>query len=249
MIRCFTLAIGIMSALFVNTNVNADVIGAKFSYQQWQTDADSFIGEAKNATVIIPKKESSHNKVQFALEHPFPLIPNFQIARSQYDQSGSVALAQTYRLGQQLYSVASTLAMSAEYTNSDFIMYYELSDNSLFELDLGLQLRHLDAEFTAADASKSLSSATNSKEWRPMGYIKLKSGLPLVGIQSYIQWSQGSDSMEMEAAVGYRIVDSAFADLSVYLGYKDNEVELNNVDGIFAKHEWQAVFVGIELEF
>ena len=243
-----TLGLIILS-LLLNAEANADVMAAKFAYQHWQTDADSNFGEATDAKVTIPKEESTQFKVQLAIEHPFPLIPNFLLATSKYEQSGAVALAQTYRLGGQLYSVASSLNTSAEYSNSDLVMYYELSDNSLFELDLGLQLRFLSADFSAADVSKGLSSSGESKEWRPMGYVKLQSGLPLVGVQSYVQWAQGGGSKELEAAVGYRVVDSALADLSVFLGYKDSELELDNVDGIFAKHDWQAVFVGVELVF
>jgi len=227
----------------------ADTLSLKLSVQQWQTDATGFFGEARDATITPNFSEQSQHKFQFSVEHPFPLVPNVFVAYSQNEFGGGAQLEQTYRLGGQVYSVASVLNSSLEYGKTDLALYYELLDNSLFEFDLGMQVRYLSASYRVTESLNDLSSSVSANDWQPMAYVKLQSGLPLVGIRSYIQLAKGDDNYEYEAAVGYQFADSIIADLSVFLGYKDSKLKLDSVDGIYAQNEWQAVFVGLELAF
>ena len=246
--RSFVVGCFVMANAFA-AMARADTMSVKLGVQQWKSDVSGYFGEASDATISPDFAETSQHKFLLALEHPLPLVPNLALSHSENEASGMVRLAQTYRLGEQLYSVASVLNARADYSTTDLTFYYEMLDSSLIGVDLGVQVRYLSADFHVDESQNSLSSSADASDWQPMAYAKLHSALPLVGLRSYVQLAKGDDNHEYEMAVGYQFVDSILADMSVFIGYKDSKTVLDKVDGIYAEQRWESVFVGLELAF
>ena len=93
----------------------ADTLGVKFGLQHWQADNTGYVGEADDAVLSWSSDSQSQIRIYGSIEHPIFLIPNVKMGYSKFDFEDIALLDQTYRLGGQLYSIASELNYGGEY--------------------------------------------------------------------------------------------------------------------------------------
>lgn len=192
----------------------ADFLGvyAGIDYRTTATDhtANGYTGEFK---------DTNNLSGYLAFEHFIPLIANVKL---KYSDLGSK------------YSVDSTKVASSA-TNA--IAYYQLVDNSLFELDLGLAYTRVETDYL--DLNSDLGQA--------YGAAKIHvPGVPMYAFAEVIAGSlSGDNATDAEIGLAYTFnPDSRLLNVSVRTGYRHQEAEIDRL-----KQENKGLFAGLEAHF
>lgn len=156
-----------------------------------------------------------------AVEHFIPLIPNAKLKYSDLSSEYTDPLSGTYE--------PTSSAINA-------IAYYEIFDNGLFELDLGLAYTRLDA----------LSGQTSDIA---QAYGAAKVHIPGVGMHFFTEVIAGTiaddEATDAEIGIAYTLnPDSPLLNFSIRAGYRHQEMVINDVT-----QESKGLFAGIEVHF
>lgn len=236
-----------------STSVNADtVLGGYIGAQAWNMQAEGGFAQNDALAGFSFEKETNAN-FYAALEHPIPLIPNIKLARTSYDTAGTTILDNTFTFGDEVYTVNSQLQTTAELTTTDYTLYYELLDNDLVSLDVGLTGKQVDGEFLVVDADTQQRSFESFDVIVPMVYSRAAIGLPLTGLGVYVEGSflsvDDNSLSDIQAAVTYNFMETLALDMTLQAGYRVTTLELEDVEDIFADLEFDGAFIGIEFDF
>lgn len=249
-----TLAL-VFAACLVPLTASADtLLGVYVGAQGWNMDAEGSFGSTANQAKFNFDTETQ-GSFYIALEHPLPLVPNIRIKHNQMDTQGSAKLTSTFVFDDSTYSVDSSLATQVDLTNTDFIFYYEVLDNDLISLDFGLNVKRIDGQLDVRnldDVGQSSSEAFTG--YVPMVYGAVKVGVPIIpGLGVFAGGSLlsvGDHSLfDYEIGVDYTFVDNVVVDMSLQLGYKSTQLELDDLDDIYSDLEFDGVFAGLEIHF
>jgi len=192
----------------------ADFLGvyAGIDYRTTATDhtANGYTGEFK---------DTNNLSGYLAFEHFIPLIANVKL---KYSDLGSK------------YSVDSTKVASS---SKNAIAYYQLVDNSLFELDLGLAYTRIETDYLHLDSDLG----------QVYGAAKIHvPGVPMYAFAEVIAGSLSSDNAtDAEIGLAYTFnPDSRLLNVSVRTGYRHQEAEMDRL-----KQENKGLFAGLEAHF
>lgn len=234
-------------ALFL-PSAKADVLGVKAGYQYWKSEVSGYFGEGADSTITNDGRDNTFGKFYIAFEHPMPLIPNVELALTQHDVSASDSITSTYVLGDQTFPVATDLAGRSDTSSVDILLYYEVFDSSIVNLDVGVNTMYYSVDYVASDVASSLTGENTVSTIIPMLYARAESGLPLLGISGYVSLMSGSDAEKIDAGVSYKFIDSAIIDMTMSFGYRESSVTLDDVDDIFAMSEYDGIYLGIQFD-
>lgn len=220
----------------------ADALGMRISAYSWQQEADGNVrsdGSRVDLNNELDIDDERNQTIEFALEHPIPLLPNLRLAHTEMELSGDNVLSSTIQFDGNTYTAGTAVSSDLDLTHTDATLYYELLDNWI-SLDAGLTVRYFsgDVELRGAGVKSSESFVSTL----PMVYLAARADLPLSGL--YVAASGN--------AIGYS--DARLFDYRVNLGYEtdiglgaevglrrfdldfdddDDEADLT-VDGIYA---------------
>ena len=133
-------------------------------------------------------------------------------------------------------------------------MYYEILDNSVVALDLGLNGKHIKGSASLVEQTQNgLQGEESVSQWLPMLYISSKVGLPLTGLDVFAQGSyiglSDSRMYDLQAGIGYEVVDSLAVDIRVKVGYRAVNLRLDDIDNLYSNLDFKGIFAGVELHF
>lgn len=103
------------------------------------------------------------------LEHPVPLLPNIKLQRNSLTSDGTTTLNRTFEFDNQVFAVGTDVAQDLDLSNIDATFYYEILDNDLVSLDLGVTAKYIDGDITVA--SQGQSATQDLSAVIPMGYL------------------------------------------------------------------------------
>ncbi|WP_372880669.1 TIGR04219 family outer membrane beta-barrel protein [Psychromonas sp.] len=163
-------------------------------------------------------KETNNLSGYLAFEHFIPMLPN---AKLKYSDLSSETEAGSTKI---------------DSSASNAILYYQLFNNDLFEVDLGLAYTHLDSDFQ--NLSSDLAQA----------YAAAKFFVPATGINAFAEIISGSlnsdKANDIELGVAYTFNPDAIINIAVRAGYRFQDAEINNLD-----QENKGLFAGMEIHF
>jgi outer membrane protein len=246
-----SIALAILTP-FTSSNALADtVLGGYIGLQGWNVSAQG--GFAQNTSLATFNfEEEANTSFYAALEHPIPLIPNIKLARTTLDTSGSSILDSQFNFGDEVFLVSASITNQVELTTTDYILYYEILDNDLVSIDIGVSGKQLDGTIFVAD-SNGRSGRQEIDTIIPMGYAKLQVGLPFTGLSVMAEGSLlaiDDDSFsDYQVALVYSFVETLAIDMSLQAGYRSTEIDINDVDDIYADLQFDGAFIGIEFDF
>lgn len=249
LISCLTLA---GCAALSSTHAMADtVLGGYIGAQAWNVGAQG--GFAQNDTLAaFTFDDEANTSFYAALEHPIPLIPNIKLARTTLNTNGSSVLDTQFNFGDEVFLVNAAISNEVDLTATDYILYYEILDNDIITIDLGISGKQLDGDIFVAD-SNGRSARQKINTIIPMGYAKVQLGLPFTGLSLMAEGSLiaiDDDSFsDYQVAVAYSFIETLAIDLSIQAGYRSTELDLNDVDDIYADLKFDGAFIGIEFDF
>lgn len=197
--------------LLLSPFVQADIMALKGSLAVWNAE-----GEAP----LFDADAEQQFSATVALEHPIPIIPNVKLRYWDYSEVDS--------------------RIPLELTTMDAILYYEIFDNDVIDLDLGVSAtNYLDGR---AFGRRSFDG------WLPQVYgatrIHLSdSGFGLYGEATATNWDD-SQNYDLELGVDYRF-DMPVLDLSFRLGYRQVENDFDDFDNYTGKFEFKGWTLGV----
>lgn len=243
------LAFGVL----VSTTVQADtLLGVYAGGQMWAMETEgSFATNNDLATFSFDDERNS--SMYIAFEHFVPLIPNVKIIRTSLDTSGGGVLSNDFSFAGEDYSINADLGTEFTVTTTDHILYYEILDNDLISIDIGLNAKNIDGVLTVVDRDTGAASDASFNGYVPMAYSRAEIGLPFTNWSifaegNYLSFKDQTVS-DMQAAIEYRAIDSLALNLSFQLGYRSLNIELEDLDSVYTELDFSGVFAGVEFHF
>jgi outer membrane protein len=163
-------------------------------------------------------KDTNNVSGYLAFEHFIPLVPNAKVKYSDLSSDTNID--------------SNTLSSSA----ANAILYYQLLDNSIFELDLGLAYSRFENDYE--DLSADLGQL----------YSAAKVHVPGTSLHAFAEVIGGSttsdDYTDAEMGLAYTFNPDSPLNVAVRAGYRYQEAKVNNYE-----QENKGVFAGLEVHF
>jgi outer membrane protein len=236
------------------------LLGLYIGGHVWDTEATGSLGEKNSQTQDIALQEfnfedQQHGSFYVALEHPIPLIPNIKIASTTLDTDGQTVITESdFSFGDIPYPIDTTVNTEFNVSYVDYTFYYEILDNDLLTLDIGLTAREFEGDMTITDDIGVLSlSVEEFSAVVPMLYGSVIIGLPLTGLNIFFQGNytgyDDSKIQDFQAGISYSLLDNLAVDLNIELGYKVFKMDIEDIDDIYADLEFKGIFAGATIHF
>ncbi len=226
------------------------VLGLTMSVDAWDMDSSGSLADSSDLQSFDHGSETPA-AFSFALEHPVPLIPNFRLRFTDMSSSGQTDIHRTFNFGGVSYPANTSLGTEFNLQSSDFIFYYELLDNDAVSFDLGLNGKYLDGDVLVSDGSNR--SKETFKGVVPMLYGAVQFGIPMTRFSVFGDFnllSVGDHTLrDYQAGASYTLIDNMAVDFNVRGGYRRFDLELDDLDGIYADWSFDGLFLGIEADF
>ena len=240
----------LIAAMAVATAEADSVYGLTMSVDAWDMDSSGSLADSSDLQGFDHGSDTPA-AFSFALEHPIPLLPNFRLRFADMSSSGNSTLDRTFNFGGVSYPANTSLGTEFNLQSSDFIFYYELLDSDAISFDLGLNGKYLDGEVLVDDGVNP--SKETFKGVVPMLYGAIEFGLPMSRFSIFGDFnllSVGDHTVQdYQAGAAYTLVDNMAVDFSVRGGYRHFNLELDDLDGIYADWAFDGLFLGIEADF
>lgn len=231
--------------------VSADTIfGVYAGGQYWHTDSSGEFADTSNLRRFNFDSDQQSN-FYVALEHPIPLIPNLKIRHNQLEINGATSLDSNFSFANQNWLAGATVQTTVDLTHTDFTLYYEILDNDLVAIDLGVTAKRVDGVLAVRDGLQQ--GELTSDGWIPTLYAHGRFGIPATDLTLYALANAVSvddnSIRDMEAGVEYRLVENLAVDVNLQLGYRNITIELDDLDGIYSDIRFKGPYLGVEVHF
>lgn len=243
-----------VSGVLLTGPVQADtLLGFYVGADGWRTSADG--GVANNNQIQgFTFSDKTQTSYYVALEHPLPVIPNIRLQHNDLESSGLTTLDTDFSFAGATFAAGTQLQNQTELTNTDYVLYYEILDNDLVSLDLGINGKYINGTVAVAETgANGMAAAQRASQLIPMVYASAIVGLPLTGLDVFTQGSyvslDGNRVYDVQAGVAYAVLDNLAVNMRLKLGYRAVNLRLDDVDNLHADLDFKGVFAGIELHF
>lgn len=247
LLACALLAAAVLAPVQADT-----LLGAYVGAQAWNMGVEGGFSNNENVT-NFSFDDQTNGSFYVALEHPVPLIPNIKINRTMLDTNGVTTLTSTFEFNDEVYSANTDLTTDIEMTGTDFILYYEILDNDLVSIDVGINGKYIDGTIMVSETSGNRMVSEDFSGVIPMGYAKAEVGLPFTGLGLYAEGSflalGDSTVSDFQAAITYSFVETLALDMTLQAGYRTMKVELDDLDDLYTNLDFKGVYVGLEFDF
>ncbi len=143
----------------------------------------------------------------------------------------------------------------SDFSNTDFILYYEVLDNDLVSIDIGLNGKSIDGsiEVSGLDSGISRTKTLPFDGVVPLLYGAAEVGLPFTGLAFYGDMSylkvDGHQLSDYQVGIAYDLVDNIAFDIAVQLGYRSFSLTLDDLDDINSDLDVKGAYLGLEIHF
>lgn len=245
------LSFVLAGALIMPAAATADtILGIYAGGQYWNTDNSGSFGSSTQQQSFAFDDEQQ-TSFYVALEHPIPLIPNIKIRQNSLDVYGDITLTQDFTYGGATFPAGTSVNSMVDLSHTDYTLYYEIFDNDLLSVDLGLTAKRVDGALAVRDATSS--GSLSSDGWVPTAYGQVRVGIPatdftIYGLANAISVDD-SEIRDLEAGIEYRLIENLAIDLNLQLGYRDITIELDDLDGVYSDLRFKGPYLGLEVHF
>ncbi len=228
------------------------LLGVYAGGQMWAMETEGAF--ASNNDLSSFRFDDERNaSLYVAFEHFVPLILNAKIISTSMDTDGTAVLANQFSFGGESFAVDANLSTDLALSTIDYILYYEILDNDLFSFDIGVNAKKIDGDITVVDQDTGSVSDMSFSGYIPMAYSRAELGLPFTNWSifaegSYLSLNDHTVS-DLQAALEYRLIDSLAVNLTMQIGYRAMNIELDDLDGVYSELEFSGAYAGIEFHF
>ncbi|WP_018983712.1 TIGR04219 family outer membrane beta-barrel protein [Salinimonas chungwhensis] len=249
--KCMS-ALAVIGAFAVTPVYGDTIAGVYVGAQGWQANPDGGFADS-SATADFNFDNDAQGAAYIAVEHPVPFIPNIKVGHTTLDTQGNTQLQSNFTFDGNLYTAQSNVFTSVDLTTTDFILYYELFDNDIVSFDLGVNGKYVDGSLLVNDPASNTQGNADFSGVVPMAYSKVQFGLPFSGLGAYAEGSYLSFDdhtlSDYQLALTYSFIESLALDMTLQLGYRAVEMDIEDLDDVYADMSYDGAFVGLELHF
>lgn len=249
--KCLTAAA--LGCVFFASSATADTIaGIYIGAQGWNTSTSGGFADS-SSTANFNFDDETNGAAYIALEHPVPFLPNLKVNYTGLATSGVTNLESSFTFDGNLYTAESDVLTDADITSTDIILYYELFDNDLISFDVGLNGKYIDGTLLVEDQASNTRGMEEFSGVIPMVYSRVQVGLPFTGLAAYAEGSYLSFDdhtlSDYQIALTYSFIESLAVDMTLQLGYRNVQVDIEDLDDVYADMEYDGAFAGLEIHF
>lgn len=234
------LLLGAAVALLPLTSFAATILGFQAGVGTWthapSGSITSDIGGANTTADLqdgLLLSSNTEGYMFFALEHPVPLVPNLKYVSTKLSHSGSGTVKTTFGS----YTAGTNVTTTFKLDQTDAILYYEILDNDLVSLDVGVNLKMIDGQATV-DADVAPFSATV-----PMLYAAAEIGLP-----SGFALAGEISTIGVFSDISAKVTYTTDFMLGVEAGIRTQKVDVD-ADSVVANITFSGIFAGVFYKF
>ena len=144
---CTVLALGAISS---SAHSHADtLLGLYAGGQMWAMETEGAFA-SNNDLATFNYDDERNGSYYLAVEHFVPLIPNVKVIQTSMDTNGATNLSGEFNFGGQDYAINTSLRTDLSLTTTDYILYYEILDNDVVSIDVGINEKNIDGEIWIA---------------------------------------------------------------------------------------------------
>ncbi|MBB1400904.1 TIGR04219 family outer membrane beta-barrel protein [Pseudoalteromonas sp. SG45-1] len=233
------------------------LLGLYVGVDGWKSDNDGQFSYKNNASQDFNFEDETFVSYYAALEHPVPLVPNIKLKYTELELNGSALLTDTFSFNGSDYVVGSTVNTVSDLTHIDYIFYYEIFDNDLISIDLGLNAKQFDGDIvvngTTQNGGANFTETKDFSGFVPLAYGRAEAGLPFTGLSVFFEGSflaiDDSKVQDYQVGVAWELIDNLAVDVAVKAGYRSMVLELDDVDDITTDIDASGPFAGIQVHF
>jgi len=232
------------------------VLGLYVGVDGWKADNDGSFSDNNNALQNFNFEDETFVSYYVALEHPVPLVPNLKLKYTELELTGSTQLEDTFSFNGSDYIVGTDVNSVTDLSHIDYILYYEIFDNDLISIDLGINAKQFDGEITVSYDSDEVFTQTetvNFSGFVPLAYGRFEAGLPFSGLSVFAEGSflaiDDSKVRDYQMGIAWEFIDNLAVDVAVKAGYRSMVLELDDVDDINTDIDASGPFAGIQVHF
>lgn len=226
------------------------VLGVHAGVDYWATDSEGGVANSNNLQAFRFDDRGAQSYF-LAFEHLVPVLPNVRLQYQNLKNRGDTTLANDFRFAGVDFTTGSQLTTELDLSHTDYILYYELLDNALVELDLGVVAKHLQGE--VGIQAQSRRALQDVSQWLPLLYLDTKVALPGTGLDVFASGQatrfQDSHYYDVQAGIGYQLVDNLLLDVRLKVGYRAMDLQLDDLDNLYAELKFNGVFAGVAVHF
>lgn len=241
-----------LPALAMGSPAFADILGARFGAGMWDHDPSGSIryqttGTSTNADLKndLNLEDDKEGYFYALVEHPVPLIPNIKVMQTSLTSSGSGTINTTFDYGGTTYQSNNNITSELVLDHTDVTLYWQLLDN-VVSFDFGLTAKMVDAEATLIGDDGTEQNSFDGIV--PMGYLGV-GVTPWPGLEFRVEGNAldiGDSSLtDVTARVSYT---TSYL-LGIEAGYRSLEMELDDLDDVYANMKFDGPFLGVYLDF
>jgi outer membrane protein len=229
------------------------LLGLYAGAQGWNTSTSGSFSDNSSNTDSFNFDTKANTALYVAFEHPIPLIPNIKLNRTTLNSDGDTNLSSSFTFDGSTYSASSDIYTESDIDTTDIILYYEIFDNDLVSFDLGINAKYIDGELYVKDTTSGDDGNASFKGVIPMLYSRAQVGLPFTGLGVYAEGSYLSFDdhkvSDYQVALTYAFVENLAIDMTLQLGYRSVDIDIEDLDDVYADLSYDGVFAGLEVHF
>lgn len=239
--------------LQANTLVADTIFGGEVGGYYWAYAAEGAYADSEDLT-SFDFEDSEEMVIYASLEHPIPLVPNFKVRNNPVEVEGNIVLSSDFDFEGITFPDGTEVATQSDLTNRDLILYYELLDNSLVSFDLGANFKWIDGSMRANSVTTpGLQASQDIQVVVPMLYGKLRADLWGTGLfgaaeVNYIS-IDNNHLQDYQVSMGYALIDNLAITLNLEAGYRVMDLQVEDVDDIYADFRTDGAWLGVSLDF
>ena len=167
------------------------------------------------------------------IKHPIPILPNIRLEYADIKFSGTSTGG--FEWDDNIYEAGTS--STTELTQIDAILYYNILDNTGWTtLDLGVDIKYIDASIKANGTVLGLQESFNESEKLvlPLAYGRLRFEVPLTGIGfegdvKYVTYKDSS-MLDYRIKADYTLMDVLPFDIGFEVGYRFQNIDFTSDD-------------------
>jgi len=240
----------ILGFLVTAGSVQADMLGARVGVDYWQVQPKLSAGDPGKAGQFV-LDDANELAWYGRFEHPLPLLPNIAVRYQHSDVSANAALAETLVLAQKPFAAGTIASQHNSMKHIDLTGYYEVLDNPVLSLDLGLTARLLQSDVRLT--APSTAAARDLSVVLPMLFVDAEIGLWGTGTQwffngNYSQY-QSDRNYDWRSGIAWRFIDIAMFQAHLRAGWQRAQTNISNRDQLDFASTNDGGFIGIDVDF
>jgi len=240
----------IIGCVLVLNTTQADMLGARVGLDYGQMKPSVTAGNTGQAGALA--LEDSKELTWFGrFEHPLPLLPNIATRYQHLTFSAIAPVGQSLMLDNAVVPAGADIEQFNAQKTVDITGYYEVLDNPVLSLDLGLTARLLRTDVRLGTGATAVSR--DSSVVLPMLFVDAELGLWRTDTHwfltgNYSQY-QSDRNVDWRSGIAWRFIDIAMFQAHLRGGWQYSQSSITNRDQLDFYGKNEGAFIGLDVDF